>query len=422
MRNRNILAGSILGSLLVAGFVVPTAQAGVANEVQAVQTTASTDCITRGKSGNQEWFGEADSNVTALGNALQEIVDEHPDQATGVALCSHFEGAAVFVASGSEEIDQAIAGIASKFPDLEVLTHDVGAPLSTLIATGAKLLQTPDMKGLVAGVTPDMYAGGLLITVAQEHGALSDTDKRLIDGAVKAVNGSLLPLIYEQGGKAELSTRSADYPPYYMGSELVYSTNYVCSAGVPILIAGVRRLLTAGHCTGSSFYNNGNLVGTTYTTSYPGNAGIYGDWKLIQGSTYANYVYSGDLSSNTALAITGAVWGGRPNGTAACSSGRTTGQICRYYVTGSYANLTFDGVPTGQLLRMKHDSSGTGTGADNNGWLGGDSGGPIYFSDASGGVIATAIVTGRDLTSTTVYYATQLSGVRAWNSGANVGG
>lgn len=57
--------------------------------------------------------------------------------------------------------------------------------------------------------------------------------------------------------------------------------------------------LTAGHCTNSTHYNNGNYVGSTFTTAYPGNTDIYGDWKLIDGRDYAHALYSQGVSSNT---------------------------------------------------------------------------------------------------------------------------
>jgi len=426
MRKRTVIAGAVLGCLVTGVLVVPPVNADgtqplrVGRSVSAVDTKG-TDCVTRDESGNQVWFGEADPRVDALGNALQSVVDEHTDQTTGVALCSHYEGAAIFVVSPSDDVRQKIAEVASEFHDLQVITRTAGAPISQLFAVGTKVLKSPEMQGVVVGVAPDMYSGGLLVTVAQEKWPLSENDKRLIDDTVEAINGSPLPLNYEQGGQAELSTRAADSQPYWMGGELTFGTS-ACSSGVPIVLNGVRRLLTAGHCTGSSFYNNGNFVGSLYTTTYPGNADFLGDWQLIQGSTYGARVFNGPLDSSSSLPISGGVWGGRPNGSAICTSGRTTAQTCRYYVLSSYASFSWSSVPTGPLLKMKHDSSGTGTGADSDGWGPGDSGGPCYYSDGNGGVTAAGIVTGRDVFQPSeIYYCTQLTGVHSWNSNIIVG-
>jgi ABC-type Fe3+-hydroxamate transport system substrate-binding protein len=160
----------------------------------------TTDCITRDGSGQQIWFQEASPRTIALGNALQAIVDEHMDRTAGVALCSHDEGATIFVVSPTEDVHKSIGEVASKFPDLEVITRTVTASISQLVAVGTKLLKSPNMKVLIAGVGPDMYSGGLLITVAQDKWPLTENEKHRIDNAVEAINGSRLPLTYEQGG------------------------------------------------------------------------------------------------------------------------------------------------------------------------------------------------------------------------------
>jgi hypothetical protein len=225
-----------------------------------------------------------------------------------------------------------------------------------------------------------------------------------------------------QEGKGENSTRLGDSPPWWMGAELRYNTSYYCSAGVPITTNGTRRLLTAGHCTGSTFTNNGNVVGTTYTTTYPGNAHMYGDWKLIQGSTYGTRVFSGIMSSNDSLPISGANYGGRPEGLQMCTSGRTTAQICRYFAAGSYATHTVNGVTSNYQQRMYHDGNLDGY-ADRSGFDLGDSGGPCYYSDGSGGVVVNGIVKGftKPSTGAIEYYCTQLTGVRYWDAGSYVG-
>jgi predicted RNA-binding protein with TRAM domain len=175
----------------------PTAAAGVG-------ATNGTDCITRDESGQQVWFGKEDPRVAALGNALQAIIDEHTDQTTGVALCSHYEGAVIFVASPGDEVRQSIAEVASKFPDLHVTTRTTTASISQLSAAGRELLKTPDMQGLVTGVSPEVYSGGLRITVAKDKWPLSANEKGRIDDAVKVINGARLPLTYEEGGTAVL--------------------------------------------------------------------------------------------------------------------------------------------------------------------------------------------------------------------------
>lgn len=111
------------------------------------------------------------------------------DQTTGVALCPHYEGAAIFVVSPGDGVRQKIAEVASKFPDLQVITRTTTASISQLFTVGRKLLKRPDMQGLVTGVSPDIYSGGLLLTVAQDEWPLSENEKRRINDVVEAING-----------------------------------------------------------------------------------------------------------------------------------------------------------------------------------------------------------------------------------------
>lgn len=70
---------------------------------------------------------------------------------------------------------QSIAEVASKFPELQVITHAAAASISQLSAAGAKALKRSYMQGLIAGIGPDMYSGGLLISY---QGTLADVAVR----------------------------------------------------------------------------------------------------------------------------------------------------------------------------------------------------------------------------------------------------
>ncbi len=141
-----------------------------------VRDANGTQCITRDESGHQVWFGEVNPSVNALGNALQAIVDEHNDQTTGVALCSHYEGATIFVVPSGDDVHQTIAEVASKFPHLKVITRTAAASISRSSAVGTKVLKNPEMTGVISGVAPDVYSGGLLITVSQDKWPLSENE------------------------------------------------------------------------------------------------------------------------------------------------------------------------------------------------------------------------------------------------------
>lgn len=199
-------------------------------------------------------------------------------------------------------------------------------------------------------------------------------------------------------------------------------------------------MLTAGHCGVHTFTNQRSdglvqTVGSTYTTAYPGNAWTYGDWQLISGSTYAQWTYSGGLNDSTVLRITGAVWGSLPKGQGMCTSGVTTFQDCHFHVLASQASdHDNNDVPLGMLYVLYHyHYEGSEQVWDDDGTDHGDSGGPCYFADGTGGVTAAGIVQGKDSRLPNQYlfphllsYCTMLGGVKKWNtisggSGVDVG-
>lgn len=417
MRHSLVLFGVIIvtgvigtSALTAAGSTPPPSVTGAS----ALPAAAPDSCLRFDETGDQVWEGEASAELDHLANRVQLLVDEHTEAATGVAMCSGFDGVAVFVTATDGELAEKINAIAgdSSHP---VLAYAVPASLDTLLSAGQEVMNS-ELSGSLIGFAPDMYSGALVVEVGagSDPGAVTEQARQVLAGTEYAA----VEVAAGIGGEGEaLVTRKADLAPYWMGGELVSAGGGYCSSGVRITIAGVHRLLTAGHCTSTTFTNNGTLVGNQYTTAYPGNADIYGDWKLLSGSTYGMGVFNGGVFDTTSLAISGAVWGGRPNGSGICTSGRTTGQICRYYVTNSYTTRTVDGVVTGHMLEMRHDSTGGG-GADWNGAEPGDSGGTCYYSDGAGGVTVAGIVTARFNTPALRYYCTQLSGVRAWPTGA----
>jgi streptogrisin C len=320
----------------------------------------------------------------------------------------------------ADDMIDRVSEIGALHPELSLTVADVGASWPQLEGAAMAAVLSPEYAEVVTGAAPDVVKGGILVDVIAASGEDASSPPVSAEQIEAAVGLPVELRIVTQ--KAERSTRTNDTSPYYGGARLNYGTTGYCSAGVPIKTGGVTRLLTAGHCPTGIFTNNGTTVGMMYTTSLPGNAHIYGDFQLLGSTTssYGSRVFSGVMSSSSSLAITGGNWTNGSVGQAVCVSGATTAQTCRYYATNWGRITDFnDGIMTYPLVEMRHDSTG-GSGYDSNGFLPGDSGGPCYWSDGNGGVIATGIVTGGlpNAGGTTAYFCSQLKGVRAWNSGA----
>jgi hypothetical protein len=147
-------------------------------------------------------------------------------------------------------------------------------------------------------------------------------------------------------------------------------------------------------------------------------------------STYAKSVWNGTVTGTDTLPINSANWGQRAYGAAVCTSGRSTGQKCRFFVTnpetsisvavpkpgGGTSTLTF-----GYVVVMRHDDTQSTTGSDSNGFSGGDSGGPCYYADGNGGVEVLGIVSASvDTAAGRRYYCTLLKGFRQWAPSATL--
>jgi hypothetical protein len=381
-------------------------------------------CFEFDDQGDQIWTGPEAPGVYAFADELQALADSYQDQVTGTAICTGRDAVAIFLASEDPELAEATAAVAKKHPNFRLEVRYVALPLSELLELAPMVARAEPIAKHVVGYGPDIYTGGLRIFLdVSDHDTLESLRAATEDAAFKAAHKPVpIRVAYEDPLEEADATRANDSSPWKMGAELTYTNSAGgtsrCSAGIPITVSGQKTLMTAGHCVGSWFFNNGNTVGGQFTTAYPGNAGIYGDWKLIRDSTYSLRVFNGPLSSSTTLSITGANWGVRSNGSGVCTSGRTTAQVCRYFVVGTNMTVTSDGVVSGHLTTMRHDSSG-GSGSDLQGFQGGDSGGPCYYA-VSPGVYVAGIVKSRN-TSTLRYRCTQLTGLRQWNSGATLG-
>jgi hypothetical protein len=340
-------------------------------------SATSDNCIVRDAAGNQQWTGEPGAELVQLGTKLQEIVDDHKDQATAVVYCSDYQGALVMLPASDLSVEPLVTAAAAQYPSLSIRIVPVWYALAPLLKLASAIFSDSALQGIVTGGGPDAYTGGIRLSLSPTAAMSPDVLTSTVNALADSIVGADVPISTEVQGVGQFADRFADTPPYWMGDELDFTVNsnsYYCSSGVPLHYGGTSMLLTAGHCTGTSFYNGGNFVGSTYTTSYIANTYGYGDWKLVDGSTYAPYVFSGSTSTDTSsLVIDGANWGGLPVGSAVCTSGRTTYQVCRYYVTEAYDTATFKSDIDGKiedvypLLRMRHQSSGGG-GGDSNGF------------------------------------------------------
>jgi len=112
-----------------------------------------------------------------------------------------------------------------------------------------------------------------------------------------------------------------------------------------------------------------------------------------------------------------------PRGHKVCTSGRTTGQLCRFWVRDTSTVQKIEGVTVGHQTTFIVNDQSTWNPEDCTGFQGGDSGGAVYYSNGSGGMIYVGIVQGTTwywfgTQKRCQYHYTQLDGVREWNKTA----
>lgn len=365
------------------------------------------------------WYGVAPEEVDELLSILDPQVEEHPDLFGGVALAYDRQSVVLFVADDDyAKLAPEVAALVEENQDI-VKTSRVEYSLSSLRALQLEvneslrgsqmaLSQIDVMNNSVkVGVESEAAARGLAATLNYE--------KREVPLEIETISSM-----------TNLAGRYDDYPRFYMGGAIEDANENWCSLGIPVVVGETRGVLTAGHCTSGTWRTpTGRLVGTTYTTAFPGNARHFGDWKILSGSMYGEYVFNGPADSNSTSTRRLVGVSRRGIGQEVCHSGATTGQVCRYVVVSQGDSGWSDGVEIGHLTVMYHDQNRDGF-SDSNGALEGDSGGPVYSqatSNAQDGDMAHGIVNGyyNDWLGRRRYTYTQFDGVTEWNSNVRFG-
>lgn len=381
--------------------------------------------VTVDDSGGRTWRGTPTYPLESEANRLAAVVDSHPDSLTMAAICSDLSGIILY---GAIENPLMVAGVrefmsSHKYPisyvvvptsrsDLDAKTQVVQALLSN---SGKSFLAGSDYVKGVVSIQPLIVEG----SPASEMTA----EEVLRAGAKAAVQTEFDPNPEYFDYSA---TRYNDSAPFKAGAA-IFAAGQRCSLGPRVSLGGRYMILTAGHCPGGTHTTNGGIsVGSLYTTTAGGTTGRYGDWKLLYTKSYSSSYYAGGAYSTDASVRPGvaANWGTLAIGAGACHSGSTTGEICRYHVNEVNRYPTVEGVLLAHMTRLIHDNMNTSNPRDCDGWQGGDSGGPIYHAYDSSyssvrydGLVmgVTWIWVGSQKRCS--YWFTQLSGVRAWNSG-----
>lgn len=387
--------------------------------------------------------GQVSPETQEAADAISALVESSPDQYTGVRITGP-ETVTVVLPEGPafDQRSAAVRGNGARVAGGESVSVKVEQGKRSLAdvrrakAEIGGLIRAGRYQGKITGVGIDPGSGrAVAYATAGSDEARVDLKRRFGESVV-----------FRAAPEARFAERdrSRDSAPHRAGAGIrlwnPQHTGYgaICSTSFPVVKDGIRHMLTAAHCLpGSTTYprawaatftsatppSTSYYFGAKTTTTMGGELGyptdgtqdVYGDFALLQGSSYVNAVYNcANLSGSCSELLVGAVnWGIPANGTSVCTSGRTTGQICRQIITDSDWEGYVEGLYLRHMALIQSDQDGDGS-YDCTAVQGGDSGGAVYNAISGSSQVRALGVISASGSCHSLF--TRLSGVKAWDS------
>jgi hypothetical protein len=151
-------------------------------------------CIVRDATGSQVWYGSAGRDAARLGGELQQVADDHPDHATAVIFCSHYEGALISLPAGDPTLEPVVRSIAASHPGLTVAVLPVASALAPLLKLQHAIFSSPRLHGVVVGAGPDAYTGGLRLEVERDASMSRADVVRAVSRLAASIVGGDVPV------------------------------------------------------------------------------------------------------------------------------------------------------------------------------------------------------------------------------------
>lgn len=410
MFSRRTWIAVIVGSAIIASAGIPAN----ANMDQADPVTPA--CPSPWSGQRLRFVGDPSPATENAALAVAQLVAMNPSLFAAVEYCADYSGVRVYTADSTGRARNLVAAVRHHNPGVKIWTFQRRwSKADVLAAAGVESERAGDEVTLIS---PNPVAGE--VVVSRREG----TPLRRASTTPSGV-----PVREQLGDYFETNAgRQADVSPFTAGSKIIdtaphpsepnVSIVFSCSLGPRVKIDGVYRTLTAGHCSRSNYYSPaGGRVGATLTTTWPGSALKYGDWKVLYGGSYSGSVWSGGIYSATRLAPWGIDWNDLPYGQKLCHSGAASGQPCRFQAELNHQVVSYKDEQTGAVTRAGRITFLSSSGGLCNGWIKGDSGGAVYYNHGGDRMAYTGLVSGLDPGSCT-YLMAEIGGVRAWNASA----
>lgn len=169
----------------------------------ADSTTVSGECLDLGVNGEPRWRGGTISaQVSELGDELQRVAGDRPDEATGVAICSDTSSVAIYLSPANGPVRAKAVELARAHPGL-VRIEEVPHSLTEQLAALDTLRRLPAGVPTIAGYGPSVQTGGLFVGITpldstpDEIRALRGADVAAVRARIVAALGPDLPLHFQ---------------------------------------------------------------------------------------------------------------------------------------------------------------------------------------------------------------------------------
>lgn len=338
-------------------------------------------------------------------NRLLELTAENPQLYAGVSydasansgsgvvvLNTHFSGSERPASDYSANVERSMsalraAGVTVSMVDRPHSLSDLRRTMSEVEVS--QIFQTPAGNLRSYGIDPDsnsVSVGLRQITVGIRAQAREEFGSRVTLHTTDVEPETISDIRW---------TDSA--PPFYGSTEIVGPPQGLdhlrpfCTAGFSAYSSShTQYALTAGHCGKVGWkYNVGgglNPVGVSFGTmtanSYKPSPSPTVDAAAIRGSTYAGYIWTNKLESRAeSTAVTGHAAVGK--GASVRLDGSQSGPVTGTVTTYPECIIDKNGAHTCNIVGVHTQSSAC---------VGGDSGGPVWYSDLHSGAIAVGIL------------------------------
>ncbi|AJT42174.1 hypothetical protein [Psychromicrobium lacuslunae] len=420
---------------------------GVIGAIMTPAATAATDhnhsSAAVPLSVQQTMAGEPSAELSALCNQINDFLAKHPAVFSGSYLSADSRLVNIGVATQEDPAVKELKALLAKIDPRSKFTRLTVAKNSMTQLEEARSAIVRDYLGKagssVKSVGIDASQDSVVVGVVPQSEAFAAKDVPAAS-TISASFGDRV-VFSKQTNQGLAASSRYDTSPHYGGAGYQWYnasgsaiSQAICSLSFPIKIGTITYGLTAGHCrqgTQSNYlnaYSEGGGVSAAYsfghheTTTWVGTQDTYGDFSLLAGSNYQSRVYNGPIGSESSVDVVGASWNFPSIGAGMCTSGRTSGQVCRYKVLQTNFCATY-GIagqpqyPNCELFMMGSDQNLDGA-YDCNGFIPGDSGGAVYSAAPGGGVTGYGIVSA--ILGNCQYVATSLHGVRKWSPTATM--